>query len=109
MIKKLSCLCAVAAVLFVFATANVANAQEAAQPAGCPCVAAPAPCQFTPACPPVWARACPPVVSYRIGPFGGIRTVVHAPVYRAPVVVVPRPVRAPVVWVPQPTWYGTWW
>ena len=107
MVKKLSCLCAVVAVLFAFAATNVVNAQEAAHAAECPCVVAKAPCHFAPACPPVWAqRACPPVVAYRIGPFGAIRPVVYAPVYRPPVVIAPRPVRHVPVWAPYTT---AWW
>ena len=90
--RKLVLLCAAATLLFVFASANVASAQTAEAPAGCPCSCAVAsfPCKFaTPACPPVW--------TYRIGPFGAIRPVVYAPVYRVPVV---RP-----VYVPPPRFY----
>ena len=85
MTQKLFCLCAAAALLFVFATANVASAQEAAHPAGCPCALTAAPCPFV-------VPGCPPALTYRIGPFGAIRPVVYAPVYRPPVV---RPVYVP--------------
>jgi len=103
MTQKLFCMCAAVALLFALATANVANAQEAAvAPAGCPCVFATAPCQFV--CParvctvrawhPWQVNPCPPMVSYRVGPFGAIRPVMYAPVYRPvhvrPVHVVPR-------------------
>jgi len=91
MTQKLFCLCAAAALLFVFATANVASAQEiVAAPTACPCAMAPvpcAPCKFI-------APGCPPTFGYRIGPFGAIRPVVYAaPVVRVPVyrpVFVPR-------------------
>ena len=102
MTQKLFGLCAAAALLFAFATANVASAGEpVVAPTGCcPCVATTVvPCQF--ACPPVrtwhhtwrvhplYVNPCVPCVTYRVGPFGGIRPVVTVPVYR-PVYVVPR-------------------
>ena len=97
MTQKLFCLCAAVVVLVVFATANVASAQEVvAAPAACPCtltLTPCAPCKFI-------APACPPVVGYRIGPFGAIRPVV----YTAPVVRVTPVVRVPVyrpVYVPR--------
>ena len=81
MTQKLFCLCAVCALLFVFATANVASAEEVGAPAGCPCDYVAAPCKFvTPACPPV---------AFRVGLFGVVRPVVYAPVYR-PVYYPPR-------------------
>jgi len=89
MTQKLFCLCAVCALLFVFAAANVASAEEAsAAPADCPCghVAAPC-CHVNPCC---------PSVTYRVGLFGVVRPVVYAPVYR-PVYLPPRYVYPPYV------------
>ena len=84
MTQKLLCVCAVCALLFVFASANIANAQETTTD-GCPCGVAACPYKcFNPCCPPV---------SYRVGLFGVVRPVVYAPVYRPPVVY--RPVLAP--------------
>jgi hypothetical protein len=93
MTQKLVCLGA--ALLVVFAVTNVVSAEEAVvktdtgtqtvvTKGDCPCsVAALPPC-------------CPPVV-YRVGPFGGLRPVVYAPVYRP--VYYPRYYRA---WYPAP-------
>ena len=99
------CLCATVALLFVFATANVASAQEAAGPetgaaVACPCEFAPAavPCRWGCAYPQC-VKACPPVVSYRVGLFGHIRPVVQAPVYRPVPVRFAAPVCAPPVYV----------
>jgi len=105
MTQKTLCLC-VAALLFVCATANVASAQSAvpalsAPIAACPCEATPAPCNW--ACPPWFAKGCPPVVTYRVGLLGHIRPVVHVPVYR-PVAV--RPVVVTTRFAPAPTWYA---
>jgi len=89
MTQKLFCVCAVCALLFVFAMANVASADEAV--ATCPpCGVAVAPC----------ANPCyVPPVAYRVGFFGVVRPVVYAPVYR-PAYVAPRfyyaPYRHPV-------------
>jgi len=86
MTQKLLCVCAFCALLFVFATANVASADEAVAPAGCPCgVSHVAPCGYNPCCPPV---------AYRVGLFGVVRPIVYAPVYR-PVYVAPRFYYAP--------------
>ena len=91
MTQKLFCLCAVCALLFVFATANVASAETVVAPSApaataCPCGLAAAPgCTFSQCCPPV---------AYRVGLFGAIRPVVYAPVYR-PVYVPPRYVYPP--------------
>lgn len=85
--QKLLCFGAIFALLFVFATANVASADEAAAPAaGCPCGLAAAPCHC--------GHCCPPV-TYRVGLFGALRPVVCAPAC-APVVCAPT-VCAPVV------------
>jgi hypothetical protein len=82
MTQKLLCLGAVCALLFVFATANVANAENAAPAAAAPCAYACAmPCQANP--------CFYPPVAYRVGLFGHIRPVVYAPVVR-PVYVAPR-------------------
>jgi hypothetical protein len=102
MTQKLLCLCAVCALLFVFATANVANAEGGAATAGCPCAFAAGPCKL--------ANPCYPPVAYRVGWFGAVRPVVYAPVYRAPVY---RPVHiAPRFYAPYyrgvacPPYYG---
>jgi hypothetical protein len=95
MTQKLFCLCAAAALLCVFTTANVASAQKPTA-AGCPCEsAAAAPCPHV-ACPiaPWCTSGCPLPVAYRVGPLGAIRPVVYAPVYR-PVYVPPRYVCPP--------------
>jgi len=100
MTQKLLGLCAVCALLFVFATANVASAEEAgAASADCPCGHTVAPCKCAnpyahPCCPPV-ASCCPPV-AYRVGLFGVVRPVVYAPVAR-PVYFPPRYVYPPYV------------
>ena len=87
MTQKLFCLCAAFALLFAFATVNVASAEETSTAAGCPCGYATAlpckcvtcaklagPCKFDP---------CHPPVTYRVGLFGVVRPVVYAPpVYR---------------------------
>jgi len=105
MTQKMFCLFAAAALLFVFATANVASAQDAAAPApaGCPCAFAAAPCG-----PCSFAPGCLPYAGYRIGPFGAVRPVVYAaPVVRVPVyrpVYVPRYYRA----VAYPPPYYCW-
>ena len=108
MTQKLFCLCVAAALLFVFATVNVASAQEVATPApvGCPCAFTAAPCA------PCITPGCPPFAGYRIGPFGAVRPVVYAPpVVRVPVyrpVFVPRYYRAvgypPMVTCPPYYW-----
>ena len=97
MTQKLLCLCATAALLFVFATTNVASAQDAAAPepsapVACPCEFAPAgvPCRWGCCTAPWLAKGCQPVVSYRIGLLGCIRPVVYAPVYRPVCVPPPR-------------------
>ena len=93
MTQKLFCLCAVCALLFVFATANIASAEEAA-PGGCPCgVSHAAPCNPCGCNPCAYNPCCPPV-SYRVGLFGVVRPVYYAPVYR-PVYVAPRYYYAP--------------
>ena len=103
MTQKMLCLCAAAALLFVFATANVSSAQDPipapSAPLACPCEFASIPCQW--GC----ARCCVPgcpAVTYRVGLFGAIRPVVYAPVYRpvytarlAPRYVCPPPYMAP--------------
>jgi len=91
MTQKLFCLCAVCALFFVFATANVVCADEAAAICA-PCgVAHAAPCSVNP--------CYVPPVAYRVGFFGVVRPVVYAPVYR-PVYAAPRyyyaPYRRPV-------------
>jgi hypothetical protein len=90
MTQKLFCLCAVGALLFAFATVNVASAQEAVAPAGCPCgVSHVAPCPM-----PCGYNPCYPPTAYRVGLFGVIRPVYYAPVYR-PVYAAPRYYYAP--------------
>ena len=88
MTQKLFFVCAVCALLFVFATANVASADEPVAPAICaPCgVVHAAPCSFNP--------CYVPPVAYRVGFFGVVRPVHYAPVYR-PVYVAPRFYYAP--------------
>jgi len=76
MTQKLFYLCATCALLFAFATVNVASAQDIdpVAVAGCPCATPCKPaCSYDPCCPPV---------SYRVGLFGVVRPVVYAPVYR---------------------------
>jgi hypothetical protein len=88
MTQKLCCLCAACALLFVFATANVANAEGVDAPADdCPCGHVAAPCCVNP---------CYPPVAYRVGLFGVVRPVVYAPAYR-PVYLPPRYVYPPYV------------
>ena len=88
MTRKLLCLCAACALFFVFATANVASAEDVEAPAavtaGCPCGMTACPLQFNPCCAP----------TYRIGLFGVVRPVVYAPVMRP--VYVPQRVVCPV-------------
>ena len=100
MIQKLFCLSAVCALLFVFATANVASAHEAGDPADCPSCTLP--CQF--------ANPCCPPVAYRVGPRGFVRPVVYAPAYRVPVYrpvyVAPRHLYAPYRAVAFPAYYA---
>ena len=92
MIKKLFGLCAAVALLFAFATANVANAQVGvACPTGCPCAFPAAPCPFM--APAIFPA---PSTAFRVGPFGTLRPVVYTPVYRVPVVPVVRPIYLPV-------------
>ena len=89
MSQKLFVLSAACALLFLFATANVASAQECAAvaPAACPCVAVcKAPC-FNP---------CVPPVTYRVGLFGVVRPVAFVPAY-APAYYPVRFVRAPYI------------
>ena len=120
MTQKMLCLCAAVALLFAFATTNVASAQESAVPAhgvsaGCPCEFAPTPCPWS-CCSPWLAKGGCPAVTYRIGPLGAIRPVVYAPVYRPvyttrlapryvcppvcppPCILPPRAVYAPYCW-----------
>ena len=85
MTQKLFFVCAACALLFVFAAANVASADEAVAPAACPPCNVVAPCSVSP---------CVPPVAYRVGWFGVVRPVVYAPVYR-PVYVAPRYYHAP--------------
>jgi len=81
---KMFCLCV--ALLFAFATVNVANAQEAA--AGCPCAVQPA-CKVVAPCAPCAAPCAPcyPAAypyyypAYRVGFFGCVRPVVAYPYY----------------------------
>ena len=92
MTQKMLCLCAAVALLFAVATANVASAQVVPAPSApvdCPCDFAPAPCKWACSPAPWFGKGCPPVMTYRIGPFGAIRPVVYAPVYR-PVYIPPR-------------------
>ena len=97
MTQKLFCLCAVCALLLVFATANVASAQEVA-PAACPCGVAVCPGKcFNPCCPPV---------AYRVGLFGAIRPVVCAPAYYAPAACYAPTYCAPVC---RPPVYRPYW
>ena len=94
MTQKLFCLCAVCALLLVFATANVASAQESA-PAACPCGVA--------VCPGKCFNSCCPPVAYRVGLFGAIRPVFYAPAYYAPTCYAPTycaPVYRPPVYRP---------
>jgi hypothetical protein len=138
MTQKLLCLCAAVALLIAFSTANVASAQngallpEPSAPVACPCEYAPVavPCRI--GCyrgigcyrAPWFAPGCPPMVTYRVGLFGHIRPVVHAPVYRpmpvpvyrhafvprlahpcvAPCVVPARVVPARVMYAPPYCW-----
>ena len=100
MTQKLLCLCAVCALFFVFATANVANADDVVAPvAGCPCGMAK--CYFNPCCPPT---------AYRVGMFGAVRPIGCAPVCApiCPPVYAPicPPVYRPVVMAPR--YYRPW-
>jgi hypothetical protein len=110
MTQKLLCLCAAVALLIAFSTANVASAQngapmpEPSAPVACPCEYAPVAVPCRTGCyrrigcyrAPWFAPGCPPVVTYRVGLFGHLRPVVHAPVYRP----VPVFYHAPVVYRP---------
>jgi len=121
MTQKLLCLCAAVALLIAFSTANVASAQngapmpEPSAPVACPCEYGPVavPCRI--GCyrgigcyrAPWFAPGCPPAVTYRVGLFGHIRPVVHAPVVYRPVPVVPvcRPAYVPRLAYPCATPY----
>jgi len=120
MTQKMFCLCAAVALLFAISTVNVASAQvepptpEPSAPVAypCPCDYAPTavPCRWTCFHTPWFAPGCPAVVTYRVGLFGHVRPIVHAPFHRpfvapCPVVVAPCPVVValrPVAVKPRP-------
>ena len=106
MTQKLFGLCAACALLFAFATVNVASAEEKPTAAnGCTCGCA---CCTQAAAPCSLVQPCCPLVTYRLGPcYKAVRPVVYVPAYR-PVYVQPRYVYAPVSYRVCPPYYYVW-